>query len=84
MIVKDVLELWAGWDSPDVFEVYEMSPEGRRISCREMTGLELVQGHFSERELKRFGSYGKGADGTWRHYVWVAAEYMERKENNNG
>lgn len=74
MIVKDVLELWTGWDSPDVFEVQEMSPEGRRISCCEMTGLELVQGRFSEREIKRFGSYGKGADGTWRHYAWVAAE----------
>ncbi len=74
MIVKDVLDLWMGWDSPDVFKVEEISPEGRHVSCCEMTGLELVQGCFSERVLVRFGSYGKGAGGTWRHYVWVAAE----------
>lgn len=74
MKAKDVLDLWAGWDSPDTFEVHEISQEGRRIASHNMTGLELMQSHFAERSLKRFGSYGKCTDGTWRHYIEVAAE----------
>ena len=74
MKAKDVLALWMGWDSPDIFEVHEMSPEGRRIAVHSMTGLELMESYFAERNLKRFGSYGKGENGTWNHYIWIATE----------
>lgn len=74
MKVKDVLELWSGWDSPDIFEIHEISQKGRRIASYNMTGLELMDSYFAERSLKRFGSYGKGTDGTWRHYIEVTAE----------
>ena len=47
MKAKDVLALWMGWDSPDIFEVHEMSPEGRRIAVHSMTGLELMESHFA-------------------------------------
>ena len=73
MKVKDVLNIWVGWDSPDIFTVHEISSEGRRIASHDMTGTELMDSHFAERSLKRFGSYGKGTDGTWRHYIEVAA-----------
>ena len=71
---KDVLTLWDGWDSPDIFEVREVSSKGRYIASHEMTGQELMESHFSERGLNRFGSYGKGADGTWRHHIEIAAK----------
>lgn len=74
MKVKDVLELWDGWDSPDTFEIHECSTEGRRIHHRNMTALELLNSPFAERNLKRFGSYGKGTDGTWKHYIEIFPE----------
>ena len=74
MKVKDVLELWDGWDSPDIFEVRENSKEGRYIPHDDMTALELLGSAFAVRNLKRFGSYGKQADGTWRHYIEIFPE----------
>ena len=74
MKAKDALNIWAGWDSPDIFEVRETSSEGRIISRHDMTGSELMKSPWAERNLKRFGSYGKGEDGAWRHYIEIAAE----------
>ena len=44
------------------------------VFVHSMTGLELMESHFAERNLKRFGSYGKGEDRTWKHYIWIATE----------
>jgi hypothetical protein len=74
MKVKEVLDIWTGWDSPDIFRVEEIASDGTLLSSKEMTGLELVSGPLGDREIKRFGSFGKGADGVWRHYVNVAGE----------
>ena len=38
-----------------------------------MCGAEIIS-HFGERELKRFGSFGKQADGTWKHYIEIVAD----------
>ena len=74
MKVKDVLELWNGWDSPDIFEVREISPSGKFVSHRNMAGMELIKSPFGEHELKRFGSFGKQPDGTWKHHIEVVAD----------
>jgi hypothetical protein len=73
MKVKEVLSIWTGWDSPDIFTVEESTADGRLVASKEMTGLDLVTGPLGDREIKRFGSCGKGTDGTWRHYVRIAA-----------
>lgn len=49
MKVKDVLNVWAGWDSPDIFEIRETAHNGKNVSCLNMTGVELVKNHFVER-----------------------------------
>lgn len=72
MKVKDVLNVWAGWESVDIFEFRETAHNGKIVSCLNMTGVELVKSHFAERELKRFGSLGKQSDESWKHYVEVA------------
>lgn len=74
MKAKDVLNIWTGWDSPDIFQVHETVPNGRFISRHDMTGEEFMRSPWAERNLKRFGSHGKGANGVWRHYIEVAAE----------
>lgn len=74
MKAKDVLNIWTGWDSPDIFEVHETASNGRFISRHDMTGEEFMRSPWAERNLKRFGSHGKGTDGVWRHYIEVAAE----------
>jgi hypothetical protein len=74
MKVKEVLGIWTGWDSPDIFVVEEIAADGRLVASREMTGLELVTGPLGDREIERFGNCGKGADGTRRHYANIAAE----------
>ena len=42
MKAKNVLNIWTGWDSPDIFEVHETAPNGRFISRHDMTGVEFV------------------------------------------
>lgn len=76
MKAREVLDLWTGWDSPDRFTVTETAPDGRMVSDREMSGLEFVKSPLSEREVKRFGSYGsgKGEGSAWWHHVEIAAE----------
>ena len=69
MKAKDVLDLWAGWDSQDLFKVREYSNSGTLIACRDMTGLDFMASPLAKCELKRFGTYNKSANGTWRHYV---------------
>jgi hypothetical protein len=78
MKVKEVLDIWTGWDSPDIFVVEEIASDGKRVALREMTGLELVTGPLGDREIKRFGSYGKGADGTWRHHASISALHQKK------
>lgn len=74
MRARDVISIWRGWDSPDVFEVDEVSKEGRLVYYRGMTGLDFLNSELADREIRDFGTYGKGPDGTWRHHVVVAAE----------
>ena len=73
MTAKDVLNLWAGWDSQDLFDVREYSSSGTLIACRDMTGLDFMATPIAECKLKRFGTYSKNANGTWRHYVVLDA-----------
>lgn len=42
MKVKEVLEIWTGWDSPDVFEVREVASNGKIVSCYNMIGADEV------------------------------------------
>ena len=74
MKAKDVLALWDGWDSPDLFTVYETSATGKLIARHDMTGVEFMESPLAQRHIKRFGSQGKGVDGVWRHYVQIAAD----------
>ena len=74
MKAKDVLEIWDGWDSPDIFEVRETTSKNKIISRHYMSGVELMGSDFGERNLKRFGSFGKQSDGTWKHYIEIANE----------
>ncbi len=74
MKAKDVLEVWTGWDSPDIFEIRETTPKRKIIFRHFMCGAELIKSPFGERELKRFGSFGKKADGTWKHYIEIVAD----------
>ena len=74
MKAKDVLRIWDGWDSPDIFEVRETASNGQFVCQHDMTGVELMKSPWVERNLKRFGSREKGGDGIWRHYIEVAAE----------
>jgi len=74
MKAKDVLKIWSGWDSPDIFEVRETASNGQFISSHNMSGSELIKSIFGERTLKRFGSFGKQSDGTWKHYIEVAID----------
>ncbi len=73
MKAKDVLNIWTGWDSPDIFKVRVSGPDGIPVTCFEISGVEFMKCPFVERELKLFGSYGKGEDGIWLHYIEVAA-----------
>lgn len=73
MKAKDVLNIWTGWDSPDIFKVRVSAPDGSYVTCFEISGVELMKSPFAERELKLFGSCGKGEDGIWRHHIEVAA-----------
>lgn len=73
MKAKDVLEVWTGWDSSDIFEIRETTPKRKIIFRHYMCGAEIIS-HFGERELKRFGSFGKQADGTWKHYIEIVAD----------
>lgn len=73
MKVKDVLAVWNGWDSPDIFEVRQIHSKGYLVSRDYMSGVELIKSCFGGRELKRFGSFGRQLDGTWKHYIEVAS-----------
>jgi len=72
MKAKDVLNIWTGWDSMDVFKVYVSAPDGSLVTRFEISGVEFMKCPFAEREVKLFGSYGKGEDGIWRHHIEVA------------
>ena len=73
MKAKNILNIWTGWDSPDIFKVHVSAPDGSLVTCFETSGVELMTSPFVERELKLFGSYGKGEDGIYRHHIEVAA-----------
>ena len=63
MRAKDVLDLWDSWEFVDIFTIWATASNGS----------ELITSSWADMDLKRFGSYGKGADGVWRHYIEVAA-----------
>lgn len=70
MKIKDILNLWGGWNSPDVFEIWIKS----RNENVKITALELIEGQYGElnhTELIRFGTSGKKQDGHWEHYLWI-------------
>lgn len=46
MKAKDVLEVWTGWDSPDIFEIRETTPKRKIISRHFMCGAELIKSPF--------------------------------------
>lgn len=73
MKARDVLNVWTGWDSPDIFQVDEVAEDGRIVSSKEMTGLDFLNSPMADFEVRNFGSFGKGTDGKWRHYMIVAA-----------
>ena len=73
MRAKDVLDLWDSWEFVDIFTIWATASNGRIVAIHNLTGSELITSSWADMDLKRFGSYGKGADGVWRHYIEVAA-----------
>lgn len=71
MVARDVLRLWSGWDSSDVFRVTVTTSGGELASLWELSGLALMRGPLSGLEMRWFGTLSHGDNGEWRHHVTV-------------